>query len=97
MESFHHKQLNELARLDWLRTLRTWCFALGFAALGFALVYVGGSGVANPKTWASAHAALAAAGGLRWLILPLMAAGVVLLVVGTLLCLFISKRETRSE
>ena len=93
MESAHHKQLSELARLDKLRLLRTWCFALGFVALASAIVYIGGWGIANPKNWASAHAAFAASGWLRWLIVPLMGAGLFLLVAGAFLCVFISKRE----
>ena len=92
MASAHHKQLNELARLDKLRLLRTWCFALGFVALAFAFVYIGGWGLANPKNWASAHAAFAAAGDLRWLIVPLVGVGLSLLLVGCLLCVVISKR-----
>jgi hypothetical protein len=93
MDSAHHKQLDELARLDRLRLLRTWCLALGFVALASAVLYIGGWGIANPKNWASAHAAFAASGGLRWLIVPLMGTGLLLLVVGCFLSVFITKRE----
>ena len=94
MDSTHQRQLDELERLDKLRLLRTWSLALGFVALASAILYIGGWGIASPKTWTSAHAAFAAAGGLRWLIVPLIGVGLLLLVVGCGLCIFISRRET---
>ena len=93
MNPAHQKPLDELARLEKLRAIRTWCLGLGLVALAFAVWYIGGWGIANPKSWASAHAAFAASGGLRWLIMPLIGSGLVLFVTGCVLCFFISKRE----
>jgi hypothetical protein len=93
MQPSPHTQLDKWVRLDRLRLVATWCLGLGLVALAFAFMYVGGGGIANPKTWASAHSAFAAAGGLRWLIVPLIGAGLVLFVVGGILCVFLSKRE----
>ena len=46
----------------------------------------------NPKTWTSTYHALADAGELRWLILPLFGIGLALLVAAAALTVLIGKR-----
>ncbi len=75
-----HRELDAFARRERLRLIRDWSFGIGLVACTAALFVIGSGAVGNPKAWASAYHALSAAGGLRWLALPLLGVGVALLV-----------------
>jgi hypothetical protein len=66
MASKRHEQLNELANLERLRLVRSWCLGLGLVACLIATETIAGWGIGNPKNWASAYEAFAAAAELRW-------------------------------
>ena len=85
-------ELDALARKERLRLVRDWSFGLGLMACVSALVAIGGGGIGNPKTWASAYHALASAGGLRWLAVPLLGLGVALLITAVVSAVLIRKR-----
>ena len=89
--SVHH-ELDALARRERLKTVRDWCFGLGLVVCVGALVAIGGGAVGNPKAWASAYHALATAGGLRWLALPLLGVGAALLLIAIVTAVLIRKR-----
>ena len=87
-----HDELDQLSRRERLGAVRNWCFGLGLTACITAISLFGGATVGNPKTWASTYHALAAAGELRWLILPLFGIGLALLVAATALTVLIGRR-----
>jgi chromate transport protein ChrA len=93
MASKQFEQLNELANLERLRLVRNWCLGLEFAACLIAIETIAGWGIGNPKNWASAYEAFAAAGELRWLFVPLIGIGIALFVVGIFLCIVVARRE----
>ena len=85
------KELDHLQREERLRAWRTW------SSLGALLVYaIAGTtvwtSVGNPKSWASAYHALAAAGGLAWLAMPLLAVGTVLLAIALVLTILLQRK-----
>jgi len=85
------RELDELQREDRLRLWRNWsCLAALVAyALAGTTVWVT---VGSPKTWASAYHALASAGLLAWLALPLLVVDTVLLLAGLLLTLLLERK-----
>jgi hypothetical protein len=89
-----NEKLLKIDRLERLRIIRGVCLTLGFLAIISAIACVGGVGVGNPENWSSAFVALRASGYMRWLIVPLGALGVALLVVGIGLTAYLS-REIR--
>ncbi len=92
MISPQHNELNQLLRRERLGVARNWCFGLGLVACTIAISLFGDASVGNPKTWTSAYHALAAAGELRWLILPLFGTGLGLLVAAAALTVLIGRR-----
>lgn len=86
-------ELNALVRRERFRAVRDWCFGLGLVACVSALVAIGGSGIGNPKTWASAYRALATAGGLRWLTIPLLGVGAALLLAAVVAAVLMRKND----
>ena len=93
MASKQHEQLNELANLERLRLVRNWCLGLGLVACLIAIETIAGWGIGNPKNWASAYEAFAAAGELRWLFVPLSGIAIALFAVGIFLCIVVARRE----
>jgi hypothetical protein len=83
--------LDALARRERFKAVRDWCFGLGLVVCVGALIAIGGGGVGNPKTWASAYHALATAGGLRWLALPLLGVGAALLLTAIVAAVLMPK------
>jgi hypothetical protein len=81
----HKDQLRELDRADRFRTLRNWAVCLGLVALILAWGAAGFGGVISPDTWSSLYSAMARDGWMRWLAVPLAAAGMALLIVGAVL------------
>ena len=79
------QQLRELERVARLRTLRNWTLCLGLVAFLLAIAAAGFVGVGNPKNWSNIFAAIAGEGLLRWSVIPLIAAGAALTIVGALL------------
>jgi hypothetical protein len=76
-------QATELDALERQERFRFWrnCSGLG-ALISFALaVSAVWAAVGNPKTWSSAYSALATAGALGWLSVPLAVVGTILLVI----------------
>jgi len=86
-----HPELDRLQSKDRMRQLRNWCLGLGLIASTSAMVALG-TAIGNPKAWASAYHALAAAGGLRWLTFPLLGLGAVLLIAAIVLTLVSEKQ-----
>lgn len=84
-------ELDQLQREERLRAWRNWLCLAALIAYGLAgtTVWVA---VGNPKTWASAYHALAAAGGLTWLALPLLMVGTILLITGVVLTVMLERR-----
>jgi hypothetical protein len=79
------KALRKIIRAERLRTIRTWCLALGGIVLLLALsMTIGGGGAGNPKTASSIFAAFQAGGLLREVAAPIAFAGVGLVIVGLL-------------
>jgi hypothetical protein len=85
--------LRELDRLERQEKLRLWRNALLMAGILLCAIAVTTvvSSAGNPKTWASAYAALANAGVLTWLALPLLALGVIFLIVGWVLAVLLAR------
>jgi hypothetical protein len=79
------EQLRELARVERLRTLRNWALGLSVVAFFLALTAVGIVGVGNPKSASSAYSAMAGEGSLRWSVVPLLAGGAALIIIGAIL------------
>ena len=88
-----HEQLNEFANLERLKLVRNWCLGLGLVACLIAIETIAGWGIGNPKIWASAYEAFAAAGELRWLFVPLIRIAIALFGVGIFLCIVVAPRE----
>jgi hypothetical protein len=57
-----------------------------------AITAVADTTIGNPKTWDSAYHALAASGALRWFVIPLFGAGILLLAAGLVLALLAARR-----
>jgi hypothetical protein len=93
MASKQQERLNKSANLERLRLVRNWCLVLGLVAGLIAIETIGGLGIGNPKNWASAYEAFAAAGELRWLFVPLIGIAIVLFAVGIFLCIVVARRE----
>jgi hypothetical protein len=83
--SSQEQQLRNLKRTARLRTQRNWALGLGFSALLLAVIFGNVIGVADLSSYPSAFAAIAGEGFLRWSVVPLMAAGFALIMVGALL------------
>lgn len=81
-------QLDELERQERLRNWRNSCLALALLAYGLAAT-TAWTTVGNPKTWVSSYNALASAGYLAWLALPIAAIGTVLLAAAAVLALVV--------
>ena len=92
MISPQHNELDQLLRRERLGAARNWCFGLGLVACTIAISLFGDASVGNPKTWTSTYHALADAGELRWLILPLFGIGLALLVAAAALTVLIRRR-----
>ena len=88
-------ELDQLQREERLRLWRSWSWVAALIAYGLASTTVWVA-VGNPKTWASAYHALATAGGLAWLALPLLVLGSVLVVAGLVLTVLLAKHEHKS-
>ena len=86
-------QPGNLASAGRLQLLRGWALALGLVAAVAVLTVAGGLTVGNPKTWASAFHAMAAAGMLRWAVLPLTVLSGVMFVVALVLHVVIERSK----
>jgi len=84
-------ELDQLQREERLRLWRNWSCLGALIAYGLAGTTVWVT-VGNPKTWVSAYHALATAGGLAWLAVPLLATGTVLLVAGLVLTVLLERK-----
>jgi len=84
-------ELDPLEREERLRLWRNWSCLAGLVACGLAVTTFWVA-VGNPKTWASAYHALATAGALAWLALPLLVLGSVLLVAGLVLTVLLERK-----
>jgi hypothetical protein len=91
--SKHHQQLDRLARVEKLRLLRNWCLGVGLVACLVAIESAGGWSIANPKTWSSAYESFAAAGVLRWVVVPLLGLGGALLLLAVFLSIIVARRQ----
>ena len=85
-------ELDAFARKERLTLIRNWAFGLGLLACVSALVAITGGGIGNPKTWASAYHALATAGAMGWLAVPLLGLGVVFLATAVVAAVLARKR-----
>jgi hypothetical protein len=83
--SSQQRQLHEFARIERLRALRNWSLGLGALAWVFSITAVGVVGVGNPKNASSIFSALAGEGFFGWAVVPLIAAGFALIVLGAAL------------
>jgi hypothetical protein len=92
MTALSHHELDALAAKERLTLLRNWCLGLGLVACVIAITAVGGWSIGNPKRWESGYDALAAAGLLRWFVVPLFGAGILLLVTGSVLAVLAARR-----
>ena len=79
-------ELDQLVQEDRRRLWRKVCGLTGFGCYLLALTTVWHT-VGNPKTWTSSYHALATAGGLAWLAIPLLGCGTVLLIAAVVLTL----------
>jgi hypothetical protein len=84
-------ELDHLQREEKLRTWRTWSGLAALAAYAIAATTVWTT-VGNPKTWASAYHALATAGALAWLAIPLLVVGTVLLAIAFVLTVLLERK-----
>jgi hypothetical protein len=84
-------ELDQLQREETLRAWRTWCFVGGLVAYLIAVTTVWTT-AGSPKTWASTYHALASAGALTWLVLPLAALGTALLAAALVATFFLEKK-----
>lgn len=88
------QQLRRLARLERLQVVRNWALGLGIVALVSSIGIAGfGSGIENPKSASSMFSALAQAGFLRWVALPLVIAGASLLAAAIGVQIFLAKNK----
>src|SRR3981081_2352599 len=84
-------ELDHLEREEKQRLWRNWCGVAALVAYGVAGTTAWAT-VGNPKTWASAYNALASAGGLAWLALPLWAVGTVLFIAAAVLTALLKRK-----
>jgi hypothetical protein len=84
----------ELDRLERQEKFRLWrnCSGAGALISYFLAISAVWAAVGNPKTWSSAYSALATAGALSWLSLPLAAIGTILLITCIALTVALSKK-----
>jgi hypothetical protein len=87
------KQVELIRRLQ---ALRGWMIGFGLVAGLMSLTVAGVGGVGNPKNWASAFSAMAAAGFLRWAALPLAGVAGILLIAAAALHIFIERKKRES-
>jgi hypothetical protein len=87
-----HPELDQFERQEKLRLWRNWALLAALIAC-FVAVSTFWVAAGNPKTWASAYDALATAGALTWLALPLLAVGGVLLLVGLIFTVLLRIRQ----
>ena len=76
------EQLRQIEKKQRLRTIGNWCLGLGAGGLLLAVSAAGLGGTNNPEVWTSLYAAMSRDGLLRWLVVPLAAAGFALIVGG---------------
>lgn len=87
------QQLREIARIERLKTLGNWALCLGLLTLVSSVGVAGFGGLGNPKNWSNMFAAMAGEGLLRWGVIPLIAAGLALIIVGAILTASCSPRD----
>ena len=92
MTAQYHRELDALAAKERMTLLRNWCVGLGLVACLIAITAVTDTSIGNPATWESAYHALAALGALRWVVVPLFGAGILLLVAGSVLAVLAARR-----
>jgi ABC-type Fe3+ transport system permease subunit len=92
MAAKYHHELDVLAVKERMTLLRNWCLGLGLVACLIAITAIGGMSIGNPATWESAYDAMAALGALRWSVVPLFGAGILLLVVGLVFAVLAARR-----
>ena len=85
------EELDLMQHHERLRIWRNWSCLAALVSYALAVTTVWNT-VGNPKTWASAYHALAAAGGLAWLSIPLLVVGAVFLVVALVLTVLLQRK-----
>ena len=84
---------NNVEVVQRLEAFRGWAIGLGLIAGVSSLTVAGVGGVGNPKNWSSAFSAMAAAGYLRWAVVPLAALAGILLIAAAVLHLIIERKK----